>query len=300
MSAAEVIIEDTYLISHFCADGMAETNRYLTMADNGTVNGHSPTDSAQQEWIVKKKPGCSTTLPLYSVQNVASGLYLGFGGNATHGTSAKGQSTTCYWVFIREGMSYRLQTPDGTMSVGIGNCTNPPENVPVGLAGDGRGPNEARRWAFIPGPRVYPIVGGNYVITCKATKTVLDNGDHYTKIGNRIIGWKPHGGKNQIWTLKIKPGTDLYEIFCFENGIALGKAAANLAPATAVTLQKTPLLFQVRNLGGEFYRLSVIVDGKNTNYVLDVTASDPKPGALIIVHPCHGGDNQQFKLQRVD
>ncbi|KAG8926475.1 hypothetical protein FRC01_008795 [Tulasnella sp. 417] len=268
--APDPIIEDTYHISHFCTEGKAETDRYLTMADNGTVNGHSliRTGSPQQEWIVKKKPGCSTTLVLYSVQNVASGLYLGFGGSATNGTSAKGQSTPCYWEF-------------------------------VGLGGDGRGPDKARQWVFIPGPRVYPIVGGNYIISCKATKTVVDNADHYTNIGNRIIGWTPHGGKNQTWTFKIKPGTDRYEIFQSENGIALGKAAANLAPATAVTLQKTPLLFQVRNVGGEFYRLSVVADGKNTNYVLDVTASNPKPGTLIIVHPCHGGDNQQFKLQRV-
>ncbi|KAG8984448.1 citrate synthase, partial [Tulasnella sp. 427] len=285
ITMSEVIVEDTYLISHFCsyrgrAEGMADTNRYLTMADDGTVNGHSPVDSPQQEWVVKKKPECPSNLALYSVQNVSSGLYLGHGSSSASGTPAKGQGTTCYWLFVHDGMSYRLQTPDGAASVGIANCTNPPEDVPVGLAGDGVGPSEARRWSFIPGPRVYPIVGGNYVIRCRATNTVVDNADHYSNIGNRIIGWGAHGGKNQKWTFKIKPGTDLYEIYSFENGIALGKAASNLAPATAVSLQRSPLIFQVRKVDIEYYRLSVVVDGKNTNYVLDVSGSNPQNGTL--------------------
>jgi len=143
-------------------------------------------------------------------------------------------------------------------------------------------------------PNLNLVVGRDYMIRCRATNTLVDKAGWSTEPGDKIIGWSANGGTNQQWRLMNRPGTDYYYFVNVHSGLMMGYAGT-LQAATPVTQQRNPVNFQIKTLGANLYTLSI----PSTNYVLDVSGSNPSDGTEIILFPSHGGENQKFYLDCV-
>ncbi|KAF8299644.1 carbohydrate-binding module family 13 protein [Clavulina sp. PMI_390] len=137
-------------------------------------------------------------------------------------------------------------------------------------------------------------VGGVYQLVNKATGTVAD----YSQRDHRsLIGYKSHGAANQQWEVEtVNQSKNLYRIKNVKTGDFLsfngGLSASNPLLSTPNKQE-----WEIRLQGSSIPQL-VKIYAPNSNYLLDLTGSNAKPGTPVILYPTQNpGLNQQWKIE---
>jgi autotransporter-associated beta strand protein len=213
---------------------------------------------------------------LYTVKNVASGLYLSGAGSQGAGVlqqAADGQ-TNQQWQLIQSGDSYVLVNQSTGLDVNDPGASNNPGTGMILWAQDS-GTNSA--WSFQAVNAAQIIPNGTYTVASYQTNFVLDDPNSSTTAGQYILKNVPTGATEQQWIFTYQ-GNGQYTIKNAASGLYL-------TPSDEVGSFYYPNVEQEPASGASNQMWAIVYDNSGYNLVNADTGkdalsdqNDPNPG----------------------
>ncbi|KOG08354.1 MULTISPECIES: RICIN domain-containing protein [Streptomyces] len=279
---------------------------------SATTSLAAPTGSGHESWIFIANGDGS-----HRIANSATGQLLGvstastatraWGTKPTVTPAGAGGATVGQQWFVIRGTSATGGTPTGTYKI-----VNRYSGLVIGLSSDSGRLAETtptRSWTNTTGDAVggtrtageqtltltpiaqAPTLDGTHTLT--AGGKALDNPDHSTTAGTRLITWAPTGGANQSWTFtRQTDGT--YEIKNSESGLCADVHSGSTSAGASIIQwgcnAGANQRWNVTRLANGTYTVASVASG------LLLTTASSTDGAAVTQQPDTGSALQQWTI----
>jgi hypothetical protein len=228
----------------------------------------------------------------YTVQNVASGLYLT--GNAAQGGAlvqqpANGQTTQLWrpiqsgggYVLVNEATGFDINDPGASSSPGTGMIMYQ-QDASVNSV-----------WMLQATSSAQIVQNGTYTLTNVGAGTVMDDPGSSLTSGGTIVGQTVDGGNDEKWVFTYK-GNGYYTIQNLASGLYL-------IPAGKVASFYYPSLLQETATGTDWELWSISISGRgycfSNKYTTDMISGAATPGVVENMDIFQPGDRYLWTIQ---
>ncbi|KAF8302621.1 hypothetical protein DL93DRAFT_2185839 [Clavulina sp. PMI_390] len=184
----------------------------------------------------------------------------------------------------------KIMMPDGKLCVDL-TRSDRADGTPIILYQPTKNPNQA--WTFKYMSQFNPTISPRFRMVNKATATIADLASNKRS----VVCEDKRGFQSQVWAVEtIDRAKNLYYIKNVQTNEYLS-FSGNISASNPLLSTSVKKPWQIRLQGSSIPQL-VKIYAPESNFLLDLTGSNRKPGTPVILYPTQNpGVNQQWKLE---
>ncbi|KAF8311756.1 ricin B-like lectins [Clavulina sp. PMI_390] len=280
-----VSIGGVYTIVNKATGTVADWNQ----TDLRSLIGWSSHGGANQQWLIEDAGN-----GLYYIRSAKGTMpYVSFMGAPMSLTKMLCTNTKFAWKIVKDPVDascLKILHPNGMFCLDLTGSRSA-NGTPIILYPLHNGRNQA--WTFKPMLLYNPDIAPFFFIINKYTNTVADLAANK----RNVVGAYKASSSTQIWTTEAADKSQsLYYIKNVGTGTYLS-INGSPSPTNPLLSTTTKQKWQIRLQGSALPQM-VKIYYPGTDYLIDLTASNSKPGTPIIVYPTQNpGLNQTWKIE---
>ncbi|KAF8307264.1 hypothetical protein DL93DRAFT_2232240 [Clavulina sp. PMI_390] len=261
--------------------------------DFRSLIGYKAHGGPAQQWMFEE--ACDG---LYYIRCTKSEMpYISYEGSPRSGDKAICTRSPRPWKVVRDSNHqgcFKVLHPDGKLCLDL-NYGRPDDFTPIILYQLTSNSNQA--WNFKLLTEFSPNMAPRFRLTNKATNTVAGLASN----NRSVVGEDRVNNRSaQVWSVEtVDASKNRYRIKNVGTGQYLS-FNGNLSASNPLLATPDRKEWEIR-LQGNTFPQEVKIYAPGSNYLVDLTASNPKAGTPVILYPTQNpGINQQWKIERAD
>ncbi|KAF8307279.1 hypothetical protein DL93DRAFT_2171764 [Clavulina sp. PMI_390] len=257
--------------------------------DHRSLIGYKSHGKANQQWVVE-----DAGRGLFYIRSTQGDMpYISYEGNPRSTDKMICARNPCPFKIVRDENNagcLKVVHPSQNLCMDL-TRSDPRDGTAIILYQLTKNPNQA--WTFKPMTQFNPTIAPRFRMTNKATDTVADLASNKRS----VVCENRDRDQSQVWQVEtVDQSKNLYRIKNVQTGNFLsfnGGLQANNPLLSTPNKQE----WEIRLQGSSIPQL-VKIYAPGSNYLLDLTGSNPKPGTPVILYPTQNpGINQQWKVE---